>query len=189
MREFTNNEKVFIRDIASKNRHKEWDIIGDVLCRNTKISCIYKMWPSEGDLEHLPYDAFDDLIVQHCYETDEEAYKIVYEILLLVKLLEKEGYIYLQTSCVWEGDNRIGEYDKQKSIGTETRIDGFLPKQPIWTIVNKSYLATNAFVDLAKDFRTPEQRRYDITIWWTRVAGVCSFIAMLVAIASIMTIN
>lgn len=182
MREFTNNEKKFVKRLVSESSTKEMKNIGEILCDISDVLCIYYYEPTFQESNNVPSELLEDVIFQCDSEVEGEIESIVYEIVLLVTLLEREGYIKFIDDPMWDGENKIGDY-VQSPKEEPVVISDSIANLRIWGILNKYYLVTNSLSDYAKDFKTVEQRRYEKTLFWTRFAAVCSFIAMFSSVA------
>ena len=152
MREFTDKERILtnalIQNISSRTGFR----IGDVLLQAYPIEYIEKNKLDEP---------FYKETITICHKAGGKIEAEIYEAFSLIITLIEHHYIVAKEFIA---KNIIGKknYDCNPiEDGHEIRTYFNYYNTDLWKLLNSHYSVTNSLIDFAKDFKTPEQRRFE----------------------------
>ena len=110
----------------------------------------------------------------------------IYEAILLLLLLKKEGYIFMNYFPFINIEDQKGNRHEMMSLMQdndhyeERRIFDIFPDTKLWALLNSYCVVTNSLIDYSKDFKTEEQRRFRTSIHYTWIAILISLISCVI---------
>lgn len=176
MREFTDTEQRAVRKLIEWSTNGQSIRLGEVL-RNLFPEIEY-IKPSKNKKEEFYKHTIDI-----CYNEKQCSLSNILEVVNLFDLLVKQNYIVVKQLFPIEriGEEHQGMYqimDNQHYV--ETPIVNYY-QYDLWEFLCNHFYVTNALVDFAKDFKTPEQRRHNCT---TNISIVAIIASVIIGIAS-----
>ena len=183
MRELTKNEKRLVTAIVTKCVPNSTVNIGKILKEIYNIYFMQKYSPSSDEEKYISESDYSSVIFHYttCKERNFQAE--INEAILLLLLLKKEGYIFMNYSSFISNKSEIGEKHemlnsmqdnfRDEKIQIFDRYSG----TNLWELLNSNCIVTNSLRDYAKDFKTEEQRRFRTSIRYTWIAIVISLIS------------
>lgn len=176
MRNFTDTEQKTVRKLIEWSTNGQSIRLGEVL---------RKLFP---EIEYIkPSIKKEDEFYKHtidiCYNEKQCSLSNILEAVNLFDLLVKQNYIVVKQlfpiECI--GEEHQGMYpimDNQHYV--ETPIVNYYPYD-LWEFLCNHFYVTNALVDFAKDFKTPEQRRHNCT---TNISVAAIIVSVIISITS-----
>ena len=194
MREFSEFEKDIIKKMVAAKEIRELSLAKLI---DENISSIALEW----SIDLASFTIF----YRSSVGTSVKIFNQIQEIIFLLKTLEDEKFIYLHENKEITRDNRLynhrkygrkenGEYYfKMDNPEDEERIVNWeIFKIPtafgsyVQHYANGIFYVSNALRDLVDhDFKTPEQRRHNQILFWTRAAFVAAFLGSIITSADI----
>jgi hypothetical protein len=147
-----------------------------------EIDFIQKYTPDETEQDVLQESDYSSVIFQFKFHKGRNFESEIYEAILLLLLLEKEGYIFFNLFSLNYEKETIGEKIKiMTPLGGDCyeseRIFDVFPGNRLWGLLNSNCIITNSLKDYAKDFKTEEQRRFRTSFVLTCIAIIISLIS------------
>ena len=172
MREFTKTEKEVVRKLIEWCSDNQSIRLGEVLL---------KLFPK---IEYIkPSNKKEDEFYKHTvdisYNIKQGSLSDILEAINLFDLLVKQNYIVVKqlftTECIGEENQNIDNIHYVK-----TAIINYY-QYDLWEFLCNHFYVTNALVDFAKDFKTPEQRRHNCT---TNISVAAIIVSVIIGITS-----
>ena len=176
MRDFTDTEQRAVRKLIEWSTNGQSIRLGEVL-RNLFPEIEY-IKPSKNKKEEFYKHTIDI-----CYNEKQCSLSNILEVVNLFDLLVKQNYIVVKQLFPIE---RIGEEHKgmypimENQHYVETPIVNYY-QYDLWEFLCNHFYVTNALVDFAKDFKTPEQRRHNCT---TNISVAAIIVSVIIGITS-----
>ena len=176
MRDFTDTEQRAVRKLIEWSTNGQSIRLGEVL-RNLFPEIEY-IKPSKNKKEEFYKHTIDI-----CYNEKQCSLSDILEVVNLFDLLVKQNYIVVKQLFPIE---RIGEEDQgmypimENQHYVETPIVNYY-QYDLWEFLCNHFYVTNALVDFAKDFKTPEQRRHNCT---TNISVAAIIVSVIIGITS-----
>ena len=176
MRNFTDAEQRTVRKLIEWSTNGQSIRLGEVL---------RKLFP---EIEYIkPSKKKEEEFYKHtidiCYNEKQCSLSNILEAVNLFDLLVKQNYIVVKQlfpiECI--GKEHQGMYpimDNQHYV--ETPIVNYY-QYDLWEFLCNHFYVTNALVDFAKDFKTPEQRRHNCT---TNISVAAIIVSVIIGIGS-----
>lgn len=162
MRELTKKEKTIVTTLVQKYQPNSTLTIGEILMELYQIKAIRKYEPTESELHYFSEKELSQVRVEYEHDPQKDFSVDFYEAILLICYLIDNNYLIINYSPFT--NNTIGEFSKiMHSGGSVPKIQNFYDVFPykIWSLLNGTFIVTNALIDFAKDFKTIEQRRFE----------------------------
>lgn len=174
MRDLSTREKKLVKEIIKECVPGSETTIGMVLMPIYKIACIAKHMQDYNELRYLSESEYSSVYFQYYNNNKRNFESEIYEAILLLLLLEKEGYIFFNFSS-FNNVETIGEFCKSSTILDAANIDtkiiyDVFPDHKLWYLLNSNCIVTNSLKDYAKDFKTEEQRNFKKSVYLTWIA-------------------
>ena len=118
-----------------------------------------------------------------CYNEKQCSLSDILEVVNLFDLLVKQNYIVVKQLFPIEriGEEHQGMYPiMENQHYVETPIVNYY-QYDLWEFLCNHFYVTNALVDFAKDFKTPEQRRHNCT---TNISVAAIIVSVIIGITS-----
>ncbi len=171
MRNFTDTEQDVVKKLIEWCSEGQSITLGEVLC---------KLFP---EIEYIkPYKKQEGEFYKHtiniCYNEKQCSLSNILEAVNLFDLLVEQNYIIVKQLCPIEciGKEHQGMYLFNKDVHyIETSIVNYY-QYDLWEFLCNHFYVTNALVDFATDFKTPEQRRHHQTIKISKYAILSSIV-------------
>jgi hypothetical protein len=176
MRDFTDTEQRAVRKLIEWSTNGQSIRLGEVL-RNLFPEIEY-IKPSKNKKEEFYKHTIDI-----CYNEKQCSLSNILEVVNLFDLLVKQNYIVVKQLFPIE---RIGEEHQgmdpimENQHYVETPIVNYY-QYDLWEFLCNHFYVTNALVDFAKDFKTPEQRRHNCT---TNISVAAIIVSVIIGITS-----
>ena len=176
MRDFTDTEQRAVRKLIEWSTNGQSIRLGEVL-RNLFPEIEY-IKPSKNKKEEFYKHTIDI-----CYNEKQCSLSDILEVVNLFDLLVKQNYIVVKQLFPIEriGEEHQGMYpiiENQHYV--ETPIVNYY-QYDLWEFLCNHFYVTNALVDFAKDFKTPEQRRHNCT---TNISVAAITVSVIIGITS-----
>lgn len=176
MRDFTDTEQRAVRKLIEWSTNGQSIRLGEVL-RNLFPEIEY-IKPSKNKKEEFYKHTIDI-----CYNEKQCSLSNILEVVNLFDLLVKQNYIVVKQLFPIEriGEEHQGMYpimENQRYV--ETPIVNYY-QYDLWEFLCNHFYVTNALVDFAKDFKTPEQRRHNCT---TNISVAAIIVSVIIGITS-----
>lgn len=176
MRDFTDTEQRAVRKLIEWSTNGQSIRLGEVL-RNLFPEIEY-IKPSKNKKEEFYKHTIDI-----CYNEKQCSLSNILEVVNLFDLLVKQNYIVVKQLFPIEriGEEHQGMYpiiENQHYV--ETPIVNYY-QYDLWEFLCNHFYVTNALVDYAKDFKTPEQRRHNCT---TNISVAAIIVSVIIGITS-----
>lgn len=176
MRDFTDTEQRAVRKLIEWSTNGQSIRLGEVL-RNLFPEIEY-IKPSKNKKEEFYKHTIDI-----CYNEKQCSLSNILEVVNLFDLLVKQNYIVVKQLFPIEriGEEHQGMYpiiENQHYV--ETPIVNYY-QYDLWEFLCNHFYVTNALVDFAKDFKTPEQRRHNCT---TNISVAAIIVSVIIGITS-----
>ena len=176
MRDFTDTEQRTVRKLIEWSTNGQSIRLGEVL-RNLFPEIEY-IKPSNKKEEEFYKHTIDI-----CYNEKQCSLSNILEVVNLLDLLVKQNYIVVKQlfpiECI--GEKHQGMYPIMDNAHfVETSIVNYY-QYDLWEFLCSHFYVTNALVDFAKDFKTPEQRRHNCT---TNISVVAIIVSVVIGIGS-----
>lgn len=176
MRDFTDTEQRAVRKLIEWSTNGQSIRLGEVL-RNLFPEIEY-IKPSKNKKEEFYKHTIDI-----CYNEKQCSLSDILEVVNLFDLLVKQNYIVVKQLFPIEriGEEHQGMYpiiENQHYV--ETPIVNYY-QYDLWEFLCNHFYVTNALVDFAKDFKTPEQRRHNCT---TNISVAAIIVSVIIGITS-----
>ena len=176
MRDFTDTEQRAVRKLIEWSTNGQSIRLGEVL-RNLFPEIEY-IKPSKNKKEEFYKHTIDI-----CYNEKQCSLSNILEVVNLFDLLVKQNYIVVKQLFPIEriGEEYQGMYpiiENQHYV--ETPIVNYY-QYDLWEFLCNHFYVTNALVDFAKDFKTPEQRRHNCT---TNISVAAIIVSVIIGITS-----
>lgn len=189
MRDLTKNEKRLVTEIVTKCVPDGDANIGDIIMSLYDINFIDDYSPNSDEENYLAREDYSSVCVQYKTYKGRNFESEIYEAIVLLIFLKQEGYIFLNYSSYIDYPAKGKKYDvKTASDGKyyyeESRIYDVFPKTCLWVLFNSECIVTNSLKDYSKDFKTEEQRRFDKSIFYTRIAFYISVVSCIISLIS-----
>lgn len=175
MRDFTDTEQRAVRKLIEWSTNGQSIRLGEVL-RNLFPEIEY-IKPSKNKKEEFYKHTIDI-----CYNEKQCSLSIL-EVVNLFDLLVKQNYIVVKQLFPIEriGEEHQGMYPiMENQHYVETPIVNYY-QYDLWEFLCNHFYVTNALVDFAKDFKTPEQRRHNCT---TNISVAAIIVSVIIGITS-----
>ena len=176
MRDFTDTEQRAVRKLIEWSTNGQSIRLGEVL-RNLFPEIEY-IKPSKNKKEELYKHTIDI-----CYNEKQCSLSNILEVVNLFDLLVKQNYIVVKQLFPIEriGEEHQGMYPiMENQHYVETPIVNYY-QYDLWEFLCNHFYVTNALVDFAKDFKTPEQRRHNCT---TNISVAAIIVSVIIGITS-----
>lgn len=176
MRDFTDTEQRAVRKLIEWSTNGQSIRLGEVL-RNLFPEIEY-IKPSKNKKEEFYKHTIDI-----CYNEKQCSLSDILEVVNLFDLLVKQNYIVVKQLFPIEriGEEHQGMYPiMENQHYVETPIVNYY-QYDLWEFLCNHFYVTNALVDFAKDFKTPEQRRHNCT---TNISVAAIIVSVIIGIAS-----
>ena len=176
MRDFTDTEQRAVRKLIEWSTNGQSIRLGEVL-RNLFPEIEY-IKPSKNKKEEFYKHTIDI-----CYNEKQCSLSNILEVVNLFDLLVKQNYIVVKQLFPIEriGEEHQGMYPiMENQHYVETPIVNYY-QYDLWEFLCNHFYVTNALVDLAKDFKTPEQRRHNCT---TNISVAAIIVSVIIGITS-----
>ena len=176
MRDVTDTEQRAVRKLIEWSTNGQSIRLGEVLCN--LFPEIEYIKPSKNKKEEFYKHTIDI-----CYNEKQCSLSNILEVVNLFDLLVKQNYIVVKQLFPIE---RIGEEHKgmypimENQHYVETPIVNYY-QYDLWEFLCNHFYVTNALVDFAKDFKTPEQRRHNCT---TNISVAAIIVSVIIGITS-----
>lgn len=186
MRELTKNEKKLVTEIVTKCIPDSTATIGDILMNLYNIDFMEKYLPNSDEEKYVSESDYSSVSFLYKSFKGRNFQAEIYEAILLLLLLKKEGYIYMNYSSFINSEDQKGKKPEMLSILQDKdyyerrRIFDIFPGTKLWTLLNSNCIVTNSLIDYAKDFKTEEQRRFRTSIRYTWIAILISLISCVI---------
>lgn len=176
MRDFTDTEQRAVRKLIEWSTNGQSIRLGEVLCN--LFPEIEYIKPSKNKKEEFYKHTIDI-----CYNEKQCSLSDILEVVNLFDLLVKQNYIVVKQLFPIEriGEEHQGMYpiiENQHYV--ETPIVNYY-QYDLWEFLCNHFYVTNALVDFAKDFKTPEQRRHNCT---TNISVAAIIVSVIIGITS-----
>ena len=159
MRDFTDTEQRAVRKLIEWSTNGQSIRLGEVL-RNLFPEIEYIK------LSKNKKEEFYKHTIDICYNEKQCSLSNILEVVNLFDLLVKQNFIVVKQLFPIEriGEEHQGMYPiMENQHYVETPIVNYY-QYDLWEFLCNHFYVTNALVDFAKDFKTPEQRRHNCTI-------------------------
>lgn len=176
MRDFTDTEQRAVRKLIEWSTNGQSIRLGEVL-RNLFPEIEY-IKPSKNKKEEFYKHTIDI-----CYNEKQCSLSDILEVVNLFDLLVKQNYIVVKQLFPIEriGEEHQGMYPiMENQHYVETPIVNYY-QYDLWEFLCNHFYVTNALVDFAKDFKTPEQRRHNCT---TNISVAAIIVSVIIGITS-----
>lgn len=176
MRDFTDTEQRVVRKLIEWSTNGQSIRLGEVL-RNLFPEIEY-IKPSKNKKEEFYKHTIDI-----CYNEKQCSLSDILEVVNLFDLLVKQNYIVVKQLFPIEriGEEHQGMYPiMENQHYVETPIVNYY-QYDLWEFLCNHFYVTNALVDFAKDFKTPEQRRHNCT---TNISVAAIIVSVIIGITS-----
>lgn len=176
MRDFTDTEQRAVRKLIEWSTNGQSIRLGEVL-RNLFPEIEY-IKPSKNKKEEYYKHTIDI-----CYNEKQCSLSDILEVVNLFDLLVKQNYIVVKQLFPIEriGEEHQGMYPiMENQHYVETPIVNYY-QYDLWEFLCNHFYVTNALVDFAKDFKTPEQRRHNCT---TNISVAAIIVSVIIGITS-----
>lgn len=176
MRDFTDTEQRAVRKLIEWSTNGQSIRLGEVL-RNLFPEIEY-IKPSKNKKEEFYKHTIDI-----CYNEKQCSLSNILEVVNLFDLLVKQNYIVVKQLFPIEriGEEHQGMYPiMENQHYVETPIVNYY-QYDLWEFLCNHFYVTNALVDFAKDFKTPEQRRHNCT---TNISVAAIIVSVIIGIIS-----
>ena len=176
MRDFTDTEQRAVRKLIEWSTNGQSIRLGEVL-RNLFPEIEY-IKPSKNKKEEFYKHTIDI-----CYNEKQCSLSNILEVVNLFDLLVKQNYIVVKQLFPIEriGEEHQGMYPiTENQHYVETPIVNYY-QYDLWEFLCNHFYVTNALVDFAKDFKTPEQRRHNCT---TNISVAAIIVSVIIGITS-----
>jgi hypothetical protein len=176
MRDFTDTEQRVVRKLIEWSTNGQSIRLGEVL-RNLFPEIEY-IKPSKNKKEEFYKHTIDI-----CYNEKQCSLSNILEVVNLFDLLVKQNYIVVKQLFPIEriGEEHQGMYPiMENQHYVETPIVNYY-QYDLWEFLCNHFYVTNALVDFAKDFKTPEQRRHNCT---TNISVAAIIVSVIIGITS-----
>ena len=176
MRDFTDTEQRTVRKLIEWSTNGQSIRLGEVL-RNLFPEIEY-IKPSKNKKEEFYKHTIDI-----CYNEKQCSLSNILEVVNLFDLLVKQNYIVVKQLFPIEriGEEHQGMYPiMENQHYVETPIVNYY-QYDLWEFLCNHFYVTNALVDFAKDFKTPEQRRHNCT---TNISVAAIIVSVIIGITS-----
>lgn len=176
MRDFTDTEQRAVRKLIEWSTNGQSIRLGEVL-RNLFPKIEY-IKPSKNKKEEFYKHTIDI-----CYNEKQCSLSNILEVVNLFDLLVKQNYIVVKQLFPIEriGEEHQGMYPiMENQHYVETPIVNYY-QYDLWEFLCNHFYVTNALVDFAKDFKTPEQRRHNCT---TNISVAAIIVSVIIGITS-----
>lgn len=176
MRDFTDTEQRAVRKLIEWSTNGQSIRLGEVL-RNLFPEIEY-IKPSKNKKEEFYKHTIDI-----CYNEKQCSLSDILEVVNLFDLLVKQNYIVVKQLFPIEriGEEHQGMYPiMENQHYVETPIVNYY-QYDLWEFLCNHFYLTNALVDFAKDFKTPEQRRHNCT---TNISVAAIIVSVIIGITS-----
>lgn len=176
MRDFTDTERRAVRKLIEWSTNGQSIRLGEVL-RNLFPEIEY-IKPSKNKKEEFYKHTIDI-----CYNEKQCSLSDILEVVNLFDLLVKQNYIVVKQLFPIEriGEEHQGMYPiMENQHYVETPIVNYY-QYDLWEFLCNHFYVTNALVDFAKDFKTPEQRRHNCT---TNISVAAIIVSVIIGITS-----
>lgn len=176
MRDFTDTEQRAVRKLIEWSTNGQSIRLGEVL-RNLFPEIEY-IKPSKNKKEEFYKHTIDI-----CYNEKQCSLSNILEVVNLFDLLVKQNYIVVKQLFPIEriSEEHQGMYPiMENQHYVETPIVNYY-QYDLWEFLCNHFYVTNALVDFAKDFKTPEQRRHNCT---TNISVAAIIVSVIIGITS-----
>lgn len=176
MRDFTDTEQRAVRKLIEWSTNGQSIRLGEVL-RNLFPEIEY-IKPSKNKKEEFYKHTIDI-----CYNEKQCSLSNILEVVNLFDLLVKQNFIVVKQLFPIEriGEEHQGMYPiMENQHYVETPIVNYY-QYDLWEFLCNHFYVTNALVDFAKDFKTPEQRRHNCT---TNISVAAIIVSVIIGITS-----
>ena len=176
MRDFTDTEQRAVRKLIEWSTNGQSIRLEEVL-RNLFPEIEY-IKPSKNKKEEFYKHTIDI-----CYNEKQCSLSNILEVVNLFDLLVKQNYIVVKQLFPIEriGEEHQGMYPiMENQHYVETPIVNYY-QYDLWEFLCNHFYVTNALVDFAKDFKTPEQRRHNCT---TNISVAAIIVSVIIGITS-----
>ena len=176
MRDFTDTEQRAVRKLIEWSTNGQSIRLGEVLCN--LFPEIEYIKPSKNKKEEFYKHTIDI-----CYNEKQCSLSDILEVVNLFDLLVKQNYIVVKQLFPIEriGEEHQGMYPiMENQHCVETPIVNYY-QYDLWEFLCNHFYVTNALVDFAKDFKTPEQRRHNCT---TNISVAAIIVSVIIGITS-----
>ena len=176
MRDFTDTEQRAVRKLIEWSTNGQSIRLGEVLCN--LFPEIEYIKPSKNKKEEFYKHTIDI-----CYNEKQCSLSNILEVVNLFDLLVKQNYIVVKQLFPIEriGEEHQGMYPiMENQHYVETPIVNYY-QYDLWEFLCNHFYVTNALVDFAKDFKTPEQRRHNCT---TNISVAAIIVSVIIGITS-----
>lgn len=176
MRDFTDTEQRAVRKLIEWSTNGQSIRLGEVL-RNLFPEIEY-IKSSKNKKEEFYKHTIDI-----CYNEKQCSLSNILEVVNLFDLLVKQNYIVVKQLFPIEriGEEHQGMYPiMENQHYVETPIVNYY-QYDLWEFLCNHFYVTNALVDFAKDFKTPEQRRHNCT---TNISVAAIIVSVIIGITS-----
>ena len=176
MRDFTDTEQRAVRKLIEWSTNGQSIRLGEVLCN--LFPEIEYIKPSKNKKEEFYKHTIDI-----CYNEKQCSLPDILEVVNLFDLLVKQNYIVVKQLFPIEriGEEHQGMYPiMENQHYVETPIVNYY-QYDLWEFLCNHFYVTNALVDFAKDFKTPEQRRHNCT---TNISVAAIIVSVIIGITS-----
>ena len=176
MSDFTDTEQRVVRKLIEWSTNGQSIRLGEVL-RNLFPEIEY-IKPSKNKKEEFYKHTIDI-----CYNEKQCSLSNILEVVNLFDLLVKQNYIVVKQLFPIEriGEEHQGMYPiMENQHYVETPIVNYY-QYDLWEFLCNHFYVTNALVDFAKDFKTPEQRRHNCT---TNISVAAIIVSVIIGITS-----
>lgn len=176
MRDFTDTEQRAVRKLIEWSTNGQSIRLGEVLCN--LFPEIEYIKPSKNKKEEFYKHTIDI-----CYNEKQCSLSDILEVVNLFDLLVKQNYIVVKQLFPIEriGEEHQGMYPiMENQHYVETPIVNYY-QYDLWEFLCDHFYVTNALVDFAKDFKTPEQRRHNCT---TNISVAAIIVSVIIGITS-----
>ena len=176
MRDFTDTEQRAVRKLIEWSTNGQSIRLGEVLCN--LFPEIEYIKPSKNKKEEFYKHTIDI-----CYNEKQCSLSDILEVVNLFDLLVKQNYIVVKQLFPIEriGEEHQGMYPiMENQHYVETPIVNYY-QYDLWEFLCNHFYVTNALVDFAKDFKTPEQRRHNCT---TNISVAAIIVSVIIGITS-----
>lgn len=172
MREFTDTEKDLVKALIQNVSRKSGFRLGEVLLQ---------VYPIEFIEKNKLDDPFYKETIKICHKVEENLESKLYEAFSLIIMLIEHRYIvakeFINKDIIGKKNPLCYSLD---NLHEERTYFNYYDVE-LWELLNSHYAITNALVDFAKDFKTPEQRRHNCTI---KISIAAIFVSILIGIFS-----
>ena len=176
MRDFTDTEQRAVRKLIEWSTNGQSIRLGEVL-RNLFPEIEYIK------LSKNKKEEFYKHTIDICYNEKQCSLSNILEVVNLFDLLVKQNYIVVKQLFPIEriGEEHQGMYPiMENQHYVETPIVNYY-QYDLWEFLCNHFYVTNALVDFAKDFKTPEQRRHNCT---TNISVAAIIVSVIIGITS-----